>query len=251
LVNNHSGASDGHVLPRPAALKAQEKYPLRRGWIGYLAYWCGMALTRMGIKLSAEGLENIPRDTPYVLAANHETYVDGMWIGCFLPRHHFKVMSCIAAKDLENKHGLLGRLIIRVGRAIAIDRYGNPVRGLIIAKKKVDEGNIMLVHPEGTRTRDGRLGDMKDGAAYISIKSKVPLVPVFIDGGYEIFNRYMKLPQARDPVSHMKREVIVTFGKPFNPAEFQNAREMTAALNDWMQARFQEKKIRRLFTAQE
>jgi 1-acyl-sn-glycerol-3-phosphate acyltransferase len=247
----HSSVSDGHVLPRPAALKSLDKYPVRRGWIGNLAFWGGMVATQMGIRLRAEGLENIPHEIPYVLAANHETYVDGLWIGHFLPREHFKVMSCIAAKDLESKHGLLGRLIIKVGRAIPIDRFGNPVRGLIIAKKKVDEGNIMLVHPEGTRSLDGHLGEMKEGAAYIALKSKVPLVPVFLDGGYEVFSRHMKVPQGRDPITRQMREVILTFGKPFNPADFLNARELTAALTDWMHARFLEKKIPRVFRVQQ
>ncbi len=248
---NNSGAAEGLIHPHPAVAKSADKYPMKRGLVGNFANWAGMAVTSLGIRLRAEGLENIPSKIPYVIAANHETYVDGMWIGHFLPRQHFKVMSCIAAKDLEDKHGFLGRLIVRVGRAIAVDRFGNPVRGLIIAKKAVDEGNIMLVHPEGTRSVDGHLAEMKDGAAYIAFKSKVPLMPVFIDGGYEVFNRHMKRPQGRDPITHKRREVILTFGKPMNPADFPNAREMTAALTEWMQARFSAKKIPRVFSPQE
>ena len=124
-----------------------------------------------------------------------------------------------------------------------IDRFGNPVRGLIAAKKAVDDGNIMLVHPEGTRSVDGHLGEMQDGASFISMKSHVPMLPVFLDGAYEVFNRYMKAPEGRNPITRLRREVILTFGKPFNPADFSNAREMTAALTAWMQARFSEKKF--------
>jgi len=246
-LSTQNAGTAGRALPHPAAPKVEKKYPLRRGLVGRLAYGLGMAYARSIITLRAEGLENIPKTAPYVIAANHETYVDGMLIGSYLTREHFKALSCIAAQDLENKHGAFGRVILRVGRAILIDRFGNPVRGLIIAKKKVDEGNIMLVHPEGTRSIDGRLGEMKDGAAYIAMKSKVPLLPVFIDGAYEVFNRYMKWPQGTNPVTRQRREVILTFGKPFNPSDFNNAREMTAALTDWMQARFREKKIPRVF----
>lgn len=233
--------------PQAAAQKVERKLPMERGIIGHLSYRLGMAYARRIVHLRAEGLENIPDDAPYVIAANHETYVDGMLIASYLPKSHFKKFSCIAAKDLASRHGLLGRVILRVGRAIPIDRLGNPVRGLIIAKKKVDEGNIMLVHPEGTRSVDGRLGEMKEGASYLSFKSRVPLLPVFIDGAYEVFNRYMKVPRGRDPVTGKKREVILTFGKPFDPADFGNAREMTVTLNDWMQTRFQEKKIPRIY----
>ena len=248
-MDTHNAGAARRALPHPSTQKIERKYPLKRGLVGHLSYGLGMAYARHIISMRAEGLENIPDQIPYVIAANHETYVDGMLIGSYLPKEHFKAMSCIAAKDLESRHGILGRVILRVGRAILIDRFGNPVRGLIIAKKKVDEGNIMLVHPEGTRSVDGHLGEMKDGAAYIAMKSKVPLLPVFIDGAYEVYNRYMKRPQGTDPITRQRREVILTFGKPFQPSDFNNAREMTAALTDWMQARFNEKKIPRVFKA--
>ncbi len=246
MSSNHLTAASRPISPHANA-RIERKYPLRRGLAGHLSYRLGLAWANHIINLRAEGLENIPSEIPYVIAANHETYVDGMLIGSYLPKAHFKAMSCIAASDLESRHGILGRVILRVGRAIPIDRFGNPVRGLIIAKKKVDEGNIMLVHPEGTRSVDGRLGEMKDGAAYIAMKSKVPLLPVFIDGAYEVFNRYMKLPRGFDPVSRSKRDVVLTFGKPLQPADFSNAREMTAAMVDWMQTRFREKKIPRVY----
>lgn len=239
--------SDIKNAARQTAESQYSKYPIRRGLTGNLAMALAMAYTRLNIKLHAEGLDHIPTEIPYVIAANHETYVDGMLIGAYLPRRHFRKMCCIAAKELEDKHGLLGRLIVKVGRAIAIDRFGNPTRGLIIARKKVDEGNVLLVHPEGTRTEDGRLGQFKEGAAYIAMKSKVPLLPVFIDGGYEVFSRHMKNPRPRDPVTGRCREVILIFGKPFYPSDFSSARDMTAALTAWMQARFREKRVPRVF----
>jgi 1-acyl-sn-glycerol-3-phosphate acyltransferase len=247
LGNINSGSTAGQILTRPATIRRIDKYPIRRGLSGLLLYYFGMTVTRLSIRLHAEGLENIPGVLPYVIAANHETYVDGMWIGSYLPKRHFRSLSCIAAKELEDRHGLIGRMIVKVGRAISIDRFGNPARGLILARKAVDEGNIMLVHPEGTRTRDGHLGEMKDGAAFIAMKSKVPLLPVFLDGGFEVFNRYMKTPQSWNPVTRQKREVILTFGKPLQPTDFESAKEMTLALEAWMHRRFKEKKVPRIY----
>lgn len=216
--------------------QTERKYPIPRGLIGYGAYCFGMAMTRLFIRLRFFDRGNFPETTPYVIAANHQTYVDGMWIGAALPRGHFKKMACIAGKDLEDKHGLLGKLIVRVGRAIAVDRFGNPIRGLIIAKKKVDEGNILLVHPEGTRSHDGRLAEMKDGATYIAIKSKVPLVPIYIEGGYNVFPRQSKWPKPFDHENKRKKRVNLYIGKPLLPSDYSNAKEMTAALIDWMQS---------------
>lgn len=232
-------------VAKKTAISDESHYPLPpRGLVGLLGNFVGMLLTRLFIRLRAVGLENIPTKTPYVIAANHETYVDGMWIGAYLPNGHFRLMSCIAAKDLESSHGALGRLIVRVGRGIPIDRFGNPVRGLIIAKKKVDEGNIMLIHAEGTRSVDGRLAEMQKGAAYIAIKSHVPMVPVFIDGGYEVFSRHMKNPHPFDDQGH-KRTVILHFGKPLNPDEYPDAKSMTDALTSWMEEQYRNKTIPR------
>ncbi len=224
-----------------------DKYPMKRGLAGHLGNWGGMLLTKMLIHLRAVGLENIPADKPYVIAANHETYVDGMWIASFLPRKHFRKMACIAGSDLESEHGLFGKLICRVGRAVPIDRFGNPVRGLIIAKRKVEEGNIMLVHPEGTRSPDGLLGEMKNGAAYIAMKAKVPLLPVFIDGGYEVFNRHMKLPHPFDE-NRKRRTVVVHFGKPLRPEDYKDTQSMSDALTAWMTEKFRNKLVPRKFS---
>ncbi|MDD2533952.1 MAG: lysophospholipid acyltransferase family protein [Eubacteriales bacterium] len=235
--------TDTHKAP-VAANPDEGRYPLERGIIGAIAYNLGMAFTRMTLKLRARGLENIPKSIPYVIAANHQTYVDGMWIGAYLPRLHFKHLASLTAKDLEDQHGFLGKVIVKVGRGIAVDRFGNPIRGLIIAKKKVEEGNILLVHPEGTRSPDGELGEMKDGAAYIAQKGKVPLLPVFIEGGYEVFSRHMKWPKPIDKSGKRKRVTIV-FGKPLDPHDFANAKEMTNALIAWMddQARAYHRKL--------
>lgn len=232
--------------PPPVVSKADSmaEYPLPRGFVGWFGFLAGMLLSHLFLRLKAVGRENIPETTPYVIAANHETYVDGMWLGAYLRQGHFQHFSCIAAKDLEESHGPFGRLIVRVGRGVPIDRFGNPVRGLIIAKKKVDEGNIMLVHPEGTRSTDGRLGEMKNGAAYIAMKSHVPLLPVFIDGGYEVFNRHMKRPHPLDNRGRRKK-VVIHFGKPLMPKEFKDAQAMTDALTLWMEDQYRHKLVPR------
>lgn len=60
------------------------------------------------------------------------------------------------------------------------------------------EGNFFLIHPEGTRTRDGKLGAFKDGAAKIAIETGLTIIPVAIEGGYEIWPYDRKLPETRD-----------------------------------------------------
>jgi len=211
-----------------------DRYPVNRGVQGELGNAIGMIASRIFLKLRAKGVENIPANPPYVISPNHVTYVDGMWVASYLPRKHFDVMCCMAAKELEDSRGWLGRLIMKVGRGIAADRFGNPVRALILAKKQLDKGEILLLHPEGTRSPDGKVGELKDGACYLAIKANCPLLPVYIYGGYEVFNRHMKFPKTFDWKNFKKKRVTLYFGKPFIPSDFKKATDMTAALTAWM-----------------
>jgi 1-acyl-sn-glycerol-3-phosphate acyltransferase len=204
-------------------------YPVPRGIVGALGYFGGMLLSRLLIRLSSKGTENIPKDPPYIVSPNHVTYVDGMWAASYLPKGHFKVLCSMAAKELEDSHGPFGKLIMRVGRGIASDRFGNPVRSLILAKKQLDEGQILLLHPEGTRSPDGELGEFKDGAAYLAFKSECPILPVCIYGGYEVFNRHMKWPQPfKKPFK--RKSVTIIYGKPLLPKDYDSPADMTKSL---------------------
>ena len=139
-----------------------EKYPTKRGFWDKVAKDGFLLLTHILCDMKCIGKENFPKNNPYVVASNHQSYPDGVLIIDYLPKGHFKWMCCLAASDLETNHGKLGRLIMRVGRGIAVDRYGNPVRGLIKAKKEIEKGNICFVFPEGTRSHTGKLAEMKE-----------------------------------------------------------------------------------------
>lgn len=215
-----------------------KQYPTKRGFIGYAAKAVFLTMAACCVNMKCLNRKNFPTEVPYVIASNHQSYPDGVYIAKYLPRGHFKKMCCMAASDLETSHGWLGRLMMKVGRGIAVDRYGNPVRGLIKAKKEVEEGNICLVFPEGTRSATGALGEFKDGASYIAIKTGVPLVPVFISGAYEIWPRQSK--HAKPFKGFLKRKKLrIYIGEPVYGKDFDNdAHKMTAHLEAWMHDMF-------------
>ncbi|MBQ0011592.1 MAG: 1-acyl-sn-glycerol-3-phosphate acyltransferase [Clostridiales bacterium] len=228
--NQNQSSSSKHT-----AAELDKKYPTPRGFTGFFWYHVSMAITKILVKLRAEGKKNIPSAAPYIVCANHQTYADGMWIMSFLPRKHRKVFCSLAASDLETNYGALGRTMMHVGRGIAVDRFGNPVRGLIKAKKEVEKGNIVLVHPEGTRTSDGHVAEFKDGAAYLSVKADVPLLPIYIEGGYQAWSRHMKRPQTWDKVHHRRKRITIHYGVPFMPGDYDHdAHKLSAAVYDWM-----------------
>lgn len=212
-----------------------KKYPTKRGFIGNAAKFFFLLYTSAVINIKCVNRQNFPKQNPYVIASNHQSYPDGVWIAKYLPKGHFKKMCCLAGADLETDHGRIGRLIMKVGRAIAVDRYGNPVRGLIKAKKEVEKGDICLVFPEGTRSATGAIGELKDGACYLAIKANVPLVPIFISGAYQVWPRQeKKMKPFKGFLKRKKMRIIV--GEPIYGKDFDNdAHVMTAHLQKWME----------------
>ncbi|MEG2074106.1 MAG: lysophospholipid acyltransferase family protein, partial [Angelakisella sp.] len=106
------------------------------------------------------------------------------------------------------------RLITRVCGMIPIDRQSGDSSAIALCKQKLKEGWGLLIYPEGTRTRDGEMGEFKKGAAMLSVTENVPIIPVKIKGGLDIFPAGRKLPSLFD-FRHMKRwRVQVAFAAP-------------------------------------
>ena len=87
----------------------------------------------------------------------------------------------------------------------------------------------MLLHPEGTRTLDGKIREFKGGAAKLAIDAGVPLIPVRIEGAWDIFPPHRKIPnifsrKGRYPIS-------IVFGKPITP-DGKSVEELTAMLQN-------------------
>ena len=213
--------------------KLEHQYPTPRGISGNIAKVIFLLMTDVTTKFSCQGRENFPKNNPYVVASNHQCFADGVLIAKYLPKGHFKWMCALVASDLETDYGWLGRLIVRVGRGIAVDRFGNPVRGLIKAKKEVENGNICFVFPEGTRCDHGKLGEMKDGAAYIAIKANVPMVPIYISGAYQIWPKGQKWPKPwKAPFK--RRKLVIHVGEPLRGEDYDNdPHKLTAAYAEW------------------
>lgn len=240
-------AAEKRVMPKGLRCSGKTQVrpkPMDRRFTGRFFYRVGMFFTRLLVTIEVRGLENLPDDSPYILAANHETFVDGMWIMSALPKTQYKKFCCIGAQDLLTKYGPFGKIIMRVGRGIPINRFGNPARALISAIEALEGGdNILLIHPEGTRSETGRLGKIQEGSCYIASKAKVALVPVFLDGGYNIFNRQMPLPSLINPVTMKRHKLIITFGKPMYPSDYENTKVMNQALSDWLHEAYANKEI--------
>ena len=118
------------------------------------------AYYRLFHRFQIEGLENVPEEGAFLLAANHLSFLDPPALGCRLPRnlHYF-------ARDSLFK-GLLG-MFIRSLNSIPVNRSQLDLATLRRVLKVLKEGHPLLVFPEGTRSEDGRLGEGKKGVGML------------------------------------------------------------------------------------
>jgi 1-acyl-sn-glycerol-3-phosphate acyltransferase len=154
-----------------------------------------------------EGLENIPRTGPVIVASNHRSFADSMVIPFFVPR---KVVF-LAKEDYFTGTGIKGALVRGWFEGIGmvpVDRDDTKaaLASLDIALEVLGRGEAFGIYPEGTRSRDGRLYRGRTGVAHLALTSGAPVVPVGLTGTENIQPVGTTLPR--------RAAVTVRFGEP-------------------------------------
>ncbi|NPV26317.1 MAG: 1-acyl-sn-glycerol-3-phosphate acyltransferase [Firmicutes bacterium] len=127
---------------------------------------------RLCCRWRVEGLENVPPQGPVVVVSNHVSWWDPVVVGCALNRPvHFM------AKEELFQIPVFGSLLVRLN-AFPVKR-GQPDRQAIRhALQILEDGKILGLFPEGTRSKTGELQKPHPGAAMIALKARAPIVPV-------------------------------------------------------------------------
>jgi 1-acyl-sn-glycerol-3-phosphate acyltransferase len=144
--------------------------------------WSRWVTAFAGVKIVVESRANLVHDQPYVFMANHASSLDIWAVFVAIPRR----IRLIAKKQLA-RIPLFG-WVMWAGRFIFIDRQNGVAarRSMDVACQRIHDGISVLLFPEGTRTRDGRLGPFKKGGFHLAIKAGVPIVPVALRGTREL-----------------------------------------------------------------
>jgi glycerol-3-phosphate dehydrogenase (NAD(P)+) len=127
-------------------------------------------------RMSRIGLEHIPRTGPVILAANHRSFLDPFVIGTMARRPLYYV----AKKELF-RHRLQSWILNALG-AFPVDRGASDAESMATARAILERGDIVLIFPEGTRTRPGALGKPKRGVGRLALETGAPVVPVAVIG---------------------------------------------------------------------
>src|ERR1051326_1949124 len=138
--------------------------------------------------------ENVPRTGPVILASNHASFLDPPLVGSGLPRE----INYLARENLFSIP-VLGFLLRKVN-SVPVDRDGGGASGLRAILDRLLAGGGIILFPEGTRTRDGRLQPARSGIGLTVIKSNAPVVPVRVFGTFDAYGRHQKFPRPRPVV---------------------------------------------------
>jgi len=144
--------------------------------------WAFLSLLVCGVRVKIYGQEKIPRDRAVVFAANHCSQFDIPIAYKAIP-----VQFRFLVKQELFKVPILG-LAMKIAGYIPIDRSKGrkALKSLNEAAKRISSGVSVLIFPEGTRSKDGRLQPFKVGGIILAIKAKVPIIPISISGSHKV-----------------------------------------------------------------
>lgn len=160
---------------------------LSRGMIDERARWFGRRVVELlDIRLDARGAEAVPPGRAYVYMSNHQSHLDIPVLYATLPSPTIRML---AKKELF-RIPLWGRGL-RAAEFIEVDRsnHERAIRSIDEAARLVRDGVSIYLAPEGTRSRDGRIGALKKGGFHLALGTGAPIVPVAIRGTLAILPR--------------------------------------------------------------
>ncbi len=172
-------------------------------------------LLRLIFRPRTEGVENVPDEGPAILASNHLSYAD--WL--FMPLTLTRRVTFVAKAEYFTGSGVKGWLqkkFFSGAGQVPIDRSsGGAAEGALVSAKRIltEEGDLFGIYPEGTRSHDGKLYRGKTGVARLALETKAPVIPVAVVGTDVVAPPGKKFGAITRPV--------VRFGKPLDFSRYE------------------------------
>jgi 1-acyl-sn-glycerol-3-phosphate acyltransferase len=171
--------------------------------------WSRSILAALGIRVVYDGLDRTRTAGPCVYVANHQSWIDIWVLMRVIP-----ASTRLVAKEELRRVPVIGQ-VLSVSGFVMIDRSNRArsIQSLRQAAEKIRGGRSVLLFPEGTRSRDGRLQPFKKGGFHLALQAGVPVVPVAIHGSFAL------LPPGS--LRSRRGTVRVEFLDPVSPAAFR------------------------------
>ncbi len=216
-------------IPQKCQITVRKDYPIKDLLHDALRQATLFPLLRLLTTPGVVGIENIRGHGPYIFVANHSSHLDAPLILAALPLHLRLQLRVAAAADYFFARPWLAGLVTVLLNAFPIARKGaGCANSLATAGQLLRQGYSVLLFPEGTRSKDGRLQPFKSGAARLALAEKVSIVPIWIEGAYTAFPKGAKLPR--------RHKVMVRFGMPMYCADSDTLPAVIAEIERRMRA---------------
>jgi 1-acyl-sn-glycerol-3-phosphate acyltransferase len=162
----------------------------------------------LDVRLTVSGTDRVPPGRAYVYMSNHQSHLDIPVLYATLPTPTIRML----AKTELFRIPLWGRGL-RAAEFVEVDRsnHARAIRSIEHAARLVNDGVSIYLAPEGTRSRDGRIGKLKKGGFHLALETGAPIVPVAIRGTIDILPRGAKVMKTGQAVE-------VTIGAPIDVA---------------------------------
>lgn len=163
-----------------------------------IAKWTVTPIYKLWLR-KTEGLENIPKNDPFIMAANHSSYYDAALLhSIIIPKINKRVHALVNSHYWEN---FVTKAFLDWGESIPVfveKEKGSNEKNKLAFKKALNylkNKEIVLIFPEGTRSYDGKLKKAYNGIAKICLEAKVPILPVGIIGSCKVLPKGKILPR--------------------------------------------------------
>ena len=172
-------------------------------------------ILKLVFRPQVSGAEHVPATGPAILASNHLSYAD--WL--FMPLTLTRRVTFVAKAEYFNTPGIKGwfqKKFFSGAGQVPIDRSGaSAAEGALSAAKRIltEEGDLFGIYPEGTRSHDGKLYRGKTGVARLALECKVPVIPVAVVGTDVVAPPGQTFGKFTRP--------IVRFGKPLDFSRYE------------------------------
>ncbi len=186
--------------------------------------------------LIISGYNPLGERQPFIIIANHSSHLDTLLLFSCFPFCKINNIRAVAALDYFFAHTItkvLGHLFCNI---IPINRKSADFIAFSMCDRILRSGGSIILFPEGTRTRDGNMGDFKPGLGILIKKTKVSVLPAYIRGTYRCLDYRRTLPRSGP--------IHVRFGEPISLEESQlrkmNHKEITEYIQQAFVASFQQ-----------
>ncbi len=154
------------------------------------------AALRIYNRLEIVGREHLPTDRSFVMVSNHASHMDTVALLSALPLRLLHHTYPLAARDYFDANPLRLALTAIIANVMLFDRDATGRQGLKNCKELLEEdGNVLIIFPEGTRSLDGQIGMFRRGIGLLVAGTRFPVVPCYLEGTFKALPKKSFIPR--------------------------------------------------------